>query len=183
MERTRGQFIYSICRIGLFFSLAIASILIRGIFIEHIRFFIGGLMIFYGIEQLTYEAIFHRKGFIHHGRNYLAFIELILGITVLAIDMEFVSVCIMWATWSILRESYEFQEVIVETKSKVLTVISGAESIAVIVLSIMLIATPTEHHALIHLFLLFIELILTPIVPFLDVIIEQHKEKKNGQSE
>ena len=183
MEVKRGEFTYSICRIVLFFSLAIVAMILQGIFIEHIKYFIGGLMVFYGVEALTYQLIFHRGRLFHEGKNYLSSIELVLGITVLFAEMEFVSVCIMWATWSILRESYELKEVIVETKSLVLSIVSGIESIVVIVLSIMLINTPTEHHALIHLFLLFIELFLTPIVPFLDVIIEKRKQEKNGQSE
>ena len=82
-----------------------------------------------------------------------------------------------YSTWSIIRESYEIKELVTEIKSVTLTIISGIESIAVIVFSIMLIAEPGEHHALIHIYLLLFELILTPLVPLLDEIIEQKKLK------
>lgn len=182
MNRKGPEFIYSIGRMVMFIALAIASIFIQGIFIDNIRYFIGSLMIFYGVEQLAFQILFRREGFWQQGRNYLALVELILGITTLCCKLEFISICIMWATWSILRESYEFKEVILETKSILLTLVSGAESIAVIVFSVLLINTPTAHHALIHLFLLFFELLLTPIVPFLDVAIQHAKERKSVKS-
>ena len=54
--------------------------------------------------------------------------------------LEYSAVCIIWATWSIVRESHEIKELVTEIVSVPLTIISGLESIAVIVLSIMLIS-------------------------------------------
>ena len=47
----------------------------------------------------------------------------------------------------------------------------------------MLIAEPGEHHAMIHLYLLLFEFILTPLVPLLDEIIEQKKLKNKEKIE
>ncbi len=91
--------------------------------------------------------------------------------------LEYSAVCIIWATWSIVRESHEIKELVTEIVSVPLTIISGLESIAVIVLSIMLISEPTHHHALIHIYLLLAELILTPLVPMLDEYFESKKHK------
>ena len=87
--------------------------------------------------------------------------------------------CVIWAAWSILREAFEIKELFLKIKSVVLTIISGIESIAVIVLSVMLILEPGEHHAMIHLYLLLVELVLTPLVPLLDEVIEERKHKKD----
>ena len=84
----------------------------------------------------------------------------------------------MWATWSIVRESFEIKELVTEIKSWTLTFLSGAESIAVIVFSVMLILEPGEHHAMIHIYLLLLELLLTPLIPLLDEILLERKHKK-----
>ena len=86
--------------------------------------------------------------------------------------------CVIWATWSIVRESFEIKELVTEIKSWTLTIISGIESIAVIVFSVMLILEPGEHHAMIHMYLLLFELILTPLIPLLDEILLERKAKK-----
>ena len=43
----------------------------------------------------------------------------------------------------------------------------------------MLILEPGEHHAMIHLYLLLAELVLTPLVPLLDEIFEERKQKRD----
>ena len=91
--------------------------------------------------------------------------------------------CIIWATWSIVRESYEIKEVVSDIKSVLPKILSGAESIAVIVLSVMLILEPTEHHALIHMYMLVIELVLNPATVLLDELFIHLKEKKKAEIE
>ena len=145
--------------------------------LDHLKYFIGALMVAYGLDEIAFEAYCHKLHFIHEHKTYLGLVELVLGATMLFLTLDYEAVCIIWATWSIIRESYEIKELVTEIKSVTLTVISGVESIAVIVLSIMLIAEPGEHHAMIHLYLLLFELILTPLVPLLDEFIELKKHK------
>ena len=110
---------------------------------------------------------------------------MILGVTLFIYPLEaepqevVKMTCVIWATWSIIREAFEIREIITEVKTTVLKIISGIESIAVIVLSVMLILEPGEHHAMIHLYLLLAELVLTPLVPLLDEIIEERKQKRD----
>ena len=152
--------------------------------LDHLKFFIGALMVAYGLDEIAFEAYCHKLHFIHEHKTYLGIIELVLGVTTLILNLDYEAVCIIWATWSIVRESYEIKELVTEIKSITLTVVSGVESIAVIVLSIMLIAEPGEHHALIHIYLLLAEFILNPLIPLLDELIEKKKlELKKNKEE
>ena len=142
-------------------------------------------MLLYGVEEILFEVIFHGKNFWKCEKTYLGLVELILGTTLFFYPLEanaeeiIKMTCVIWAAWSIIREAFEIKELIVEIKSVVLTIISGIESIAVIVLSVMLILEPGEHHAMIHLYLLLAELVLTPLVPLLDETIEERKQKRD----
>ena len=174
-----------------FFKLIVCVILAILVFIfreqlvhlNHLKFFIGALMVAYGLDEIAFEAYCHKLHFIHAHKTYLGVIELVLGVTTLILDLDYEAVCIIWATWSIIRESYEIKELVTEIKSITLTIVSGIESIAVIVLSIMLIAEPGEHHALIHIYLLLFEFILTPLVPLVDEFIEKKKLELKGNKE
>ena len=179
MEKSTKERIYTYIKIGIFLSLCITFFCIRELFVEHLKYFIGGLMVFYGVEEILYESLFYREHFWHKYKNYLGIVDVILGVALLAAPIEYSGVCIIWATWSIVRESYEIRELISETERVSLTIISGIESIVIIVFSVMLICEPTEHHAMIHLYLLLIELILTPLIPLNDEIAKKRKHKQN----
>ena len=178
-----------------FFKLIVCVIIAIVVFIfreqlvhlNHLKFFIGALMVAYGLDEIAFEAYCHKLHFIHEHKTYLGLIELVLGVVTLLLNLDYEAVCIIWATWSIVRESYEIKELVTEIKSITLTIVSGIESIAVIVLSVMLIAEPGEHHALIHIYLLLVELVLNPLIPLLDELIEKKKlalkEKKEEQEQ
>ena len=134
-------------------------------------------MVLYGVEEILFEILNHRLHFIHEGKTYLGLIELILGLVLIIADLQFEYVCIIWATWSIVRESYEIKEVICDLKSITASILSGVESVAVIIFSVLLIINPSEHHAIIHMFLLVIELIMSPLVVLIDELIIKYKNK------
>ena len=179
----KKHFTYLIVKLCVFVILAILVFIFRDKQVEHLKPFIGALMIFYGVEGLFYEAFFHRLHFIHETKSYLGLIELIFGIVLIVSPLAFEYVCIIWATWSIVRESYELKEVVSDIKSILPKILSGAESIAVIVLSVMLILEPTEHHALIHMYMLVVELALNPATVLLDELFIHFKEKKKTEIE
>ena len=185
MHEEKSHIKYLFVKLGVFAALAVCIFIFREALIEHIKFFIGGLMLIYGVEEILFEVLFHGKNFWKCEKTYLGFVELILGTTLffypLGEEAEAVMAmtCVIWAAWSIIREAFEIRELVVEIKSVALTIISGIESIAVIVLSVMLILEPGEHHAMIHLYLLLAEFILTPLVPLLDEIIEERKSKRD----
>ena len=174
-----------------FFKLIVCVVLSILVFIfreqlvhlNNLKFFIGALMVAYGLDEIAFEVYCHKLHFIHEHKTYLGLVELVLGSTMLFLTLDYEAVCIIWATWSIIRESYEIKELVTEIRSITLTIISGIESIAVIILSIMLIAEPGEHHALIHIYLLLFEFILTPLVPLVDEFIKQQKLKQKELNE
>ena len=174
---------YLLIKLAIFTTLAAFVLIYREKLVENLQPFIGSLMIFYGLEGILYEVLCHRLHFIHSGKSYLGLIELIFGTVLLVAPLEFAYVCVIWATWSIVRESYEIKEIISDIKTIPPKILSGVESIAVIVLSIMLILEPGEHHALIHMYMLVIELILNPATVLLDELLIYLKEKKKPQVE
>ena len=174
---------YLIIKFAIFVILAVLVFALRVQLVEHLQPFIGSLMIFYGFEGMLYEILCHKLHFIHKNKTYLGLIELIFGTVLLIAPLEFSYVCIIWATWSIVRESYELKEVVSDLKTLAPKILSGAESVAVIVFSIMLILEPGEHHALIHMYLLVVELVLNPATILLDELLIHLKEKKKVQVE
>ena len=65
-------------------------------------------------------------------------------------------------------DSNEVEKAIEKSNSLVLSIVNIIESIVVIVFSVMLIFSPTEHHAHFHIILLGIELILEVVFPVID---------------
>ena len=148
MHEEKSHVKYLFIKLAVFMALAICVFVFREQLIEHLKYFIGGLMLLYGIEEILFEVIFHGKNFWKCEKTYLGLVELILGTTLFFYPIEaepevvVKMTCVIWAAWSIIREAFEIRELVVEIKSIVLTIISGIESIAVIVLSVMLILEP-----------------------------------------
>ena len=167
---------YNLIKLGVYVVLAVLVFIFREQLVEHLKYFIGGLMILYAVEEILFIVIHHIHHILHEDKVYLGFIELILGIVLLCVNVSYESVCIIWATWSILRESYEIKEIACELKHIVPKIISGVESLVIIVFSILLIIEPGEHHAMIHLWLLLAELVIAPLTPLLDELLMKKKE-------
>jgi|GEM_PF-1162582 len=139
----------------------------RDFFVDNLRWFIGGLIVLYGSLGIV-GVILEKVKPIYEGNGFTFFIvEMLIGLTILIFVKEYSTVCIIWAVWSILRESVELKEIVSGELHPLLAAVSGIESIAVIVLSIMLIMEPGHHHAVIHTYLLCVELILTSSIPML----------------
>ena len=179
MNKTnKSEIKYLSIKLVIYTILSILVIVFRHEFTEHLKPFIGTLMIVYGIEGILYEALFHKLHLIHENKSYLGLIELIFGVVLIASPLKFEYVCIIWATWSIVRESYEFKEIVSDMHTIIPRILSGVESVVVIVFSVMLILEPGEHHALTHMILLSVELILSPLVVLLDELLVAHKHKE-----
>ena len=175
---------YSAIKLSVFVTMAIFIFIFRESFVAHLNYFIGTLMIIYGLEEVIYEVYYFGKDFWKQERIFLGFLEILFGTVLLLSQLPIEYVCIIWASWSIIKQAFEIRELVVVVKSWTLTIISGFESIAIIILSVMLILEPGEHHAMMHLFLLLVELFLTPGVPLLDEILEKkHLEKEEKMKE
>ena len=177
MNEEKNHIKYFSIKLGVFTILAILVFIFREPLVENLKYFIGGLMLLYGLEEILFEILYSRHHILHQGKLYLGGIELLLGVVMLSVPMSYESVCIIWATWSILREAYEIKEVFSEIKCLAPKILSATESVVVIVFSILLIIEPGEHHAMIHLYLLLAELIISPLTPLLDEILAKRKEK------
>lgn len=165
-EKTHGK--YLIVKLTVYFILSACVFFFRETLVLRLKYFIGALMVIYGAEEFIFELIFYGKNFWKREKIFLGIIEFMFGVFLLFAPIEADTTCVIWATWSIIRESYEIRELNLEVKSKTLTLISGVESVAVIVLSFILILDASINNAMIHLYLLILELILTPLVPLLD---------------
>ena len=180
---------YYFIKLIIYVALAVCVFIFREYLVEHLKYFIGGLMTLYGVEEILFEIVFKDKHFWHKDKIYLGIIELVFGVALLCLDLHdnaeetLIRTCLIWATWSIVRESFEIKELVTEIKSWTLTIISGIESIAVIVLSVMLILNPGEEDAMIHMYLLLLELLLTPLIPLLDEILLERKAKRLEKAE
>lgn len=168
---------YNLIKLGVYVVLAVLIFIFREQLVEHLKYFIGGLMILYAVEEILFIIIHHIHHILHEDKVYLGFIELLLGIVLMCVNLSYESVCIIWATWSILRESYEIKEIACELKHIVPKIVSGVESLVIIIFSILLIIEPGEHHAMIHLYLLLAELVIAPLTPLLDELLMKKKKE------
>jgi len=175
---------FRISKLAVFVVGAVLTFIFREFFVENLRWFIGGLIVLYGLLGIT-NIILEKERPIYNGNGFLFnAVEILMGLTVLIFVREYSTVCIIWAVWSILRESVELKEIVDGELHISLAVVSGLESIAVIVMSVMLITEPGHHHALIHTYLLCIELILTSSIPMLNhYVFKKHGEKHAEKAE
>lgn len=179
---------FRISKLASFIVGAILILIFREFFVEYLRWFIGGLIVLYGLLGMLGIALEKVKP-IYDGEGFLFnAVEILIGLTVLIFVKEYSTVCIIWAVWSILRESVELKEIVDGELHMSLAIVSGLESIAIIVLSVMLITEPGHHHALIHTYLLCVELILTASIPMLNHYVFKkhgghHEEKDPEQPE
>ena len=160
--------------------------------IEVLRYFIGGLMIFYGIEEIIYTVFKNKK---HYSIRslYWNIVEIVIGITLVVfvetgnVEVTYAVVCVCWAIWSILREAHELVEATEKLKDnklllcRIVAIVNFLESFTVIALSLTMLIEPSEHHAKIHLYLLVAELftkVLFPLVNYIALRLEEKKELK-----
>ena len=188
--------IYGIIRTAIYWALtALVLVFISTLAeIEVLRYFIGGLMMFYGVEEIILTAIKHKKHFEIHSL-YWNLVEIVIGLTLVVfvetgdIEVTYAVVCVGWAIWSILRETRELIEATEELKEnhsithKVVAIVSLLESLTIIALSLTLLIEPGQHHAKIHLYLLAVELFTKVLFPLVNYIAKHLEEKKREKAE
>ena len=162
--------------------------------IEVLRYFIGGLIIFYGVEEIVYTVFKNKKHYSIHS-IFWNIVEVVIGIVLIVfvetddIEVTYAVVCVCWAMWSILRETRELAEIVGEINEskpvtcRVVNIINVLESLTVIALSLTMIIEPGEHHAKIHLYLLTVELFTRVAYPFVKYIAENYGKKKKAEVE
>lgn len=182
--------IYGIIRTAIYCGLAALVAAFAPTVAEEIavlRYFIGGLMVFYGVEEIVLTVFKNEK---HYSINYLYrnIIEIIIGLTlIIFVKNDYAIVCVSWAIWSILREAQELIELTHELKNKnavvkTVAIVNLLESLVVIALSLTMIMEPGHHHAKTHLYLLAVELVTKVLFPLITRLAERAEEKKKEQT-
>lgn len=171
---------FRLSRMIVFIIAAILLLVFNEFFLHNLRCFIGGLIVVYGSLGVL-ALVLAKKKPVYEGNGFLFFaVEILLGLTTLCFIEDYAAVCVIWAVWSILRESVELEEIVERELHPALAVVSGLESIAVIVHSVTLMIEPDEHHAMIHSYLLCVELVLSGLIPVLN---RRLKPEKEGREE
>ncbi len=104
-------------------------------------------------------------------RHWLELIDdtvlLVMAGLMLIVRDDFGKCCVIWAVWSILREGAEVSEVLERYGSRTVVIVDLAESLIVVILSVLLVIDP-EEHAHSHVILLGIEMLLEAFFPMAD---------------
>jgi len=133
---------------------------------------VGSVMVFYGLEATVIMAV---KKEIKEEKMLLTnqILTLLLGLILLFMpqtENNIIVLSVLWSVWAITRESEEINEKVLKNLDcKVTAVLNFAESVVVIVFSVLLILNPSEHHLHSHLLLLGAELILEVVLPVLTI--------------
>ena len=171
---------FRLSRLICFVVCAVLLLVFYELFLHNLRWFIGGLIVLYGSLGVLALLLAKVKP-IYEGQGFLFFsVEILLGLITLCFIKEYATVCVIWAVWSIIRESIELEEIVARELHPVPAIVSGLESVAVVVLSVMLMIEPGEHHAMIHSYLLVVDLILTSLIP---IINHRLMPEKKGREE
>lgn len=171
---------FRLSRLICFIVCAVLLLVFNEFFLHNLRWFIGGLIVLYGSLDILALLIAKVKP-IYEGQGFLFFaVEILLGLVTLCFIKDYATVCVIWAVWSIIRESVELEEIVARELHPVLALVSGLESVAFVVISVMLLMEPGEQHAMIHSYLLVVELVLAALIP---VINHRLMPEKKGRDE
>ena len=146
--------------------------------ISYLHYLVGGVMLLYGFEGILFTIARVKLDFYKDYQFFLGCMELLLGIIMMALVRDFNIICVMWGTWTIVRESFELYETSHKFLHKFPAILSLALSIIEIVFSVLLILHASHHHALTHIYLLIPELIINAVSPLLFYFYQTHKAKK-----
>ena len=168
--------IYKFTKLVLFILMGVAILILNKQIMSNegsiINGLVGAIIAIYGLEGIflpvaTHKIKAEKIEMLNGGINVL--IAVIMIFLLEGHPLELVIVCVLWSLWSIMREGVEiFDKGFVGIKNHPITsAINIAESIVVIVFSVMLITAKDEEvlleHAHAHVILLGIELIIEVI--------------------
>lgn len=172
---------YYIFRLVAFTAVAVVIGIFAHELLPNLHYLVGAAMILYGLEGLLFPVTRFIKGFYTDYQFYLGQVELLLGIVMMSAIRDSQTVCVIWGTWTIVRESYELYETSHKFLHRFPAILSLALSVVEIVFSVLLIILAAEaeyeHHALTHVYLLVPELIINALSPLLFDYYMKHKHR------
>lgn len=148
---------------------------------DNVGLIVGIVILAYGVDLVVISLI--KKSYIGGDAIFFgALIHIFIGVILFIVRDDIVKVCLVWAVWSILRESKELSEAIHRLSHRRPAFLNAAESLLIIALSFTMVLEPTVHHAHVHVVILGVELILEIVFPiankFIDGLIERKKADK-----
>ena len=170
--------IYYIVRLSLFLAIAVLIGVYAQHLLEYLPFLVGGVIVLYGFEAMFLPVTRLKLFFFREYQFYLGLVEVLLGSVMMAVVRDFNSICMIWGTWTIVRESFEIYETGVKILKKFPAFLSLSLSIIEIVFSVLLIVFASEHHALTHIYLLVPEFVIYGISPLLFELYREYQMKK-----
>ncbi len=174
---------YYYLKLAIYIEFSVILFVFKDFLVDNLDYFVGSLFIAYGIVDILENFLFKRKDFYKQFEFVQAFVGIILGILLYTVINYYDNVCILWAVWSLFRESVEIYEVINKKVTGWAAIFTTVESIVAITFAILLIITPTEHHASIHIYLLIVELMATSLPPVVNDLIEKYRKNEPVKSE
>jgi len=164
----------------LYIIIGLTIIFIHAHFVQYLKYYISSIMIMYGFFEILINAI-EDKEFYKKYPPYFGIIEIFIGLIMIFKINNYEDVCVIWAIWSIFRESFQIQEIF-EKKIKLLpAILMAVETLVVLSFSTMMLIEPGEHQARFHAYLLVIELLLSGgLLLFESYLLKEKKEKKEN---
>ena len=160
----------------------IMTIIFHSEIANYLGYVVGGVAIYYGVIGIL-ESIINKTVFSRHTEVFDDGIYILLGILLATVLKDKVyEICIVWAVWSILRETREFKELLYSARNHRPFIISTIESIVIIIFSVFLIIDPQEHmHT--HIILLSVEFLCQDLFKVIDFIFNKVQKKKKEENE
>ena len=172
--------IYNYIKLVIFVTFSVLIFVYKDSLLINLKYLVSSLLIAFGVENIVLLSVLKKKECLKESKFAFGFIQLLLGLVVLFGVNNFSGVCVVWAVWSISRESYEIHEITSGEVKGAPAIISGIESVVAIVFSVMLLINPTEHHASIHIYLLIAEFLVTASSPVVSELVYNFKNKKSA---
>ena len=181
----KGMQIYYTVRLVIFTVIAVLIGVQAKFIIEAdvLHYLVSSVMILFGLEGIIYPIIKDRKKFYVDAQFYLGHVDLILGLVVITTIRKLDYVCMIWATWTIVREAFDLYEIGHKAMHGFPAFLSLALSVTEIVFSVFMLIEATEHHALTHIYLLIPEFIINGLAPLLFDIHTKRKKKREMPAE
>ena len=170
--------IYKFIKLIIFIIFSILIVVFRNEAIDNLHYFVASLILAFGIENVIVSMIVLKKKCLKEVEFTFSFFEIILGLTIMTAIRNFSYVCVIWAVWSILRQSSDIYLACSEKVKGAVAIVYFIQSVVTIVFSIMLMLDPIEQHAMTHMYLVIIELLVISLPPVIDDLLSNYQTKK-----
>lgn len=173
--------IYKFIKFFVFIALGVSIFFLKDTYVERLKYTVGGLITLYGVDGF-FLWILEKEKFEKMHFLFKAVVQLVLGICTLVLFDQYAVICTIWAVWAIMREADEISEYYELFKERIPCFLGFIESVVAIVFSITLIMEPGEHHAMIHMYLLIVELFTAVIFPQLRCAYVKYFKKEKEEN-